>query len=211
MNLTERGIITGVKPIGGWRYPQRYGDGFTTIEPSHAPKGHYASHGDKLVEAVRLFRRTHGLSEGDPALDVAEFIRRASPQNDYYRGKVPDNIGKPRIREIKPLIESVREWLDNIALRKPRFVSSLEATDRAEVCMRCPQNIRWQINCGECNTEVDKRGVLVRGEVSFELDSCLNACRLHKLYLQAAVFIDRDYLPDRHPDAPEHCWIPAQP
>lgn len=208
MTLTEHGIITGLKPVGGWRYPQPFAGTFHTILPEHAPKGHYSTHGDKLVAAVALFRRTHGIAEGEPERDVAEFIRRASPQNDFYRGKVPDEIGKPRVRPITPLIQEIRGWIEDTILRKPDLVNALDAADRAQVCIRCPQNVKWKIDCAPCNAEVDQRGIILRAEVTFDYDPALLACRLHKLALQAAVFLDRDFLPPRHEKAPESCWIP---
>lgn len=210
MTLDERGIIVGLKPIGGWRYPQAIAGTVTTIKPEHAPKGtHFGNFGDKLVCAVQHFRRIHNLPEGDAFHDVAEFIRRASPQNDYYRGKTPDIIGKPRLRAITPLIQELRNWIEDTMLRKPNLVNTLDAVDRGAICMGCPQNIRWQVsNCDKCNKEVETRGILLRGEVMFELDPALLACRLHKMHLQSGVFLDRDFLPARHPDAPASCWIP---
>lgn len=209
MTLAEYGIIVALKPTGGgWRYPQPFAGKLVTIVPEQAPVGRYGNFGDKLCAAVRLFRRQQGLPEGDIESDVAEFIRRASPQNDYYRGKTPENIGKPRLRELKPMIESIREWVDDMSLRKPAIVNPDEAIERAQVCISCPQNIRWQIKCAPCVAEVVSRGDNLRATMLFDYDDALLACRCHKMYLPAAVFIDRDNLSKRSDKAPENCWLP---
>lgn len=210
MTLAEQGIITGLKPIGGWRYPQPFAGTFSIVLPMHAPEGHYPNHGEKLVAAVILFRRMQGIPAGEPERDVAEFIRRASPQNDYYRGKVPDSIGKPRVRSITPLIQDIREWIEATILQKPDMVGIGDASDRAQICIKCQQNVRWRIDCAPCNEEVEQRGLMLRAIPIFDYDPALLACRLHKMALQAAVFLDRDFLPARSESAPEPCWIPAK-
>lgn len=208
MSLEAQGIITGLKPLGGWRYPQPFNGSFSHIEPTHAPNGHYPNYGEKLLAAVILFRQTHAIPPGEPERDVAEFIRRASPQNDYYHGKLPDVIGKPRLKSITPLIEDLRNWIETEILLRPALVNVLDATDRAQICIKCPQNIKWRTSCGECNDKVDQRGIVLRGFVNFDYDPALLGCRVHRIALQPAVFIDRDFLPKRSDKAPSHCWIP---
>lgn len=207
MTLQELGIISGLKPIGGWRYPQPFGSGIHIIKPEHAPKGHYANYGDKLVSAVQLFRRQHGIAEGDPARDVAEFIRRASPANDFYRGKSPEVISRPRIRKKTPLIEVIRDWIRSLALDKPALTNPVQAAERSAICAQCPHNVKWKINCSECVEVVEYEGNLLRAMTSFDFDPALLACRLHSMYLPAAVFLDRDFHPERSPEAPAKCWV----
>lgn len=210
MTLNSQGIITALKPIGGWRYPQLVDGTVIVVLPEHAPSGHYPDHGEKLVAAVRLFRIKRGIEPGEPARDVAEFIRRVSPVNDYYRGKNPDVIGKPRVREITPLIQDMRQWTEQTILQKPKLVNVAEAAERAEICLRCPQNVRWQTQCGDCNKELEQRVITLRAAVMFDFDPALLGCRAHRIPLQAAVFMDRDYLPANSPSAPEYCWIPKE-
>lgn len=200
MTLEEHGVIVALKPSReGWRYEQEWLDRLWRI-----PETGSAANGDKLVEAVESFRATNGLPPGDPVRDVAEYIKRVSPNNDRWKGR---KVGAPRIREITPMISDLRAWVDETAARKPRFVLNEDAKARALICLACPQNINWEVSgCGACNDEVERRSYLLRQAKTVPGELALKACRLHRCHLPSAVHLDRDFLPPRHPDAPGPCW-----
>lgn len=201
MSLRDHNVIEGVTPIGGgWRYMQLQQDGNFQRIPSQGRAGTARD----LVAKVRQYRINAGINIGDVEKDVADYIKKVSPQNDVYKGKVTgEKVIEPKV----PLIQRLREWLDSMIPKKPRIITKSEATERARVCMGCRQNIQWKIPCAPCIEEVEYRGITLRGVPSYELDDALSACRLHRIYLPAAVFIDRDELPDRNPKAPDNCWI----
>jgi hypothetical protein len=201
MSLEDHGVITAIKPSReGWRYEQTYAGRLWRI-----PTTGSAGTGDKLVQAVAAFRAAQGIAPGDPVADVANYIKKVSPLNDKWKGR---QIGQPRVRQVSPIIHDLRQWVDTTACRKPRFVSGVEANERALVCLACPQNIRWEVTgCESCNTEVERRSYLLRQSKEAQGEDALKACRLHKCHLPAAVHIDRDHLPQRHPEAPEACWM----
>lgn len=205
MTFLDQGVIDSVKPIGGgWRYLQEF-QGKTWRIPAEGS----ANSAEDLVKQVREFRITAGIELGDPFLDVCEYVKKVSPNNDRWKGRVK---GAPRNREITPLIQHLREWIDRTAANHPRFVLNEEARQRAIVCLKCPQNIRWHLSgCGDCNEEVHRRSYLLRQgkDVSPESDS-MCACRLHRVHLASAIFLDQDFLPQRHTDAPTQCWMPQQ-
>lgn len=201
MTLEEHGVITAIKPSReGWRYEQELGGQLWRI-----PAQGSAGTGEKLVEAVQSFRLSNGLPVGDPVADVADYIKKVSPLNDKWKGRV---IGQARRRDIAPIIHELRQWIDATAQAKPRFVLNEEASQRALVCLKCPQNIRWEVSgCGACNEDIETRSYALRQAKRTPGELALKACRLHRVHLPAAVLLDRDYLPPRHPDAPPPCWV----
>lgn len=203
--LEDYGVKTVVKPIGGgWRYEFVHNGQLWRV-----PTTGGANSGAELVEAVRIFRVNLGIEPGDYTSDVADYIRKASPQNDLWKGRAA--LGVPRIKDKVPLIQVCREWLDTIQLTNPQLADYDTAVTRAGVCEHCPQNVAWKVDCGDCNEKVEYKGKILRKRVEFPLDQILRACRLHGLYLQSAIFIDRSALPQRHEHAPEPCWVPKQP
>lgn len=206
MSLRDFDIIEDLKPIGGgWRYIQAYPNGSLQRIPNQGA----APTARSLVQQVRQFRINEGLPMGDPERDISEYIRKVSPNNDRYRGK-GGRLNVPRPEPFIPLIQRVREWLDGTAPRKPMIVSEPEATERAQICIACQQNVRWKTNCGECNTAADYIAFTMRGVLSYPLDDALHGCRIHGMHLPAAVFIDRDDLPAKLPEAPAPCWMPEK-
>jgi hypothetical protein len=205
MNFLDHGLISAVKPIGGgWRYLQVH-QGQTWRIPAEGS----AKSAEVLVQQVTDFRVANGIALGDPFADVVDFIRKVSPNNDRWQGRV---VGQPRAHEITPLIQDLRVWIDKTATDKPRFILTDEARDRARICMTCPQNIRWELSgCGACNEEIHIRSYQLRQAKTVPPEEdALRGCRLHRIELKAAVHLDRDFLPQRHTDAPPQCWIPQQ-
>lgn len=205
MAVRDFDIIEDLKPIGGgWRYFQLMRDGSLQRVPLQGA----AKSAAHLVELIRQLRMNEGILLGDVERDVAEYIRKVSPINDRFRGK-GGALNQPRPEPFIPLIQRIREWLDYIGPKKPRIVDLDEAIARAQICINCPQNVLWKTNCGECNATCDYLGSTIRGKVSFQLDDALHGCRLHNFHLPCAVFIDRDFLPQRNPKTPAPCWIPT--
>lgn len=200
--LESYGITIAVMPIGGWRYIQELPQGGTQRIPARGCAGTDA----KLVEQVKMFRVNAGIDLGDVASDVAEFIKRESPINDRFpkRPKKPSTHTEEKFR---PYIERIKDWLLQISVKQPRLLIEDEADERAEVCMKCPQNVPWKTGCLPCCEAVVSRGQNVRQRPGYKHDKSLGACRLHDLYLASAVFIDRDDLPQTNPNAPEACWM----
>lgn len=204
MSLRDFDIIEDVKPLGGgWRYMQPMPDGTLHRVPTQGAAGS----GHELVEMVRKFRVNMAIDPGDYERDVADYIRQVSLPNDRFRGKGA-GYQKPRRDGHTPLIQRLRAWVDDMAPRKPRLMTPGEATERAQICIGCPQNVRWKTQCGDCNDAVEYTGHTMRGTCNFPLDDALHACRLHNLHLPSAVFLDRDHLPAKIAEAPAQCWLP---
>lgn len=198
--LEDHGVIATLTPIGGWFFQQLYAG-----EMFRIPHAGAAETGEALIAQVIQFRVNVNLPLGDPVYDVAQFTKARSPQNDRYAGR---QIGQPRTEPREPIIKALRDWLEGLAQTKPELCGIDEANERAAICQTCPQNIKWQLEtCGACNEALVEQGLFMRRRVSYAPDVALKACRLHKIYLPTAVFIDRDALPQRHQDAPAGCWV----
>jgi hypothetical protein len=202
MNIWKKhGIISGMKPAnGGWKFPQRMADGTNQWLS--------ADSADKLLEKVQIVRIENAMPIGDPARDIAEYIRVHSPANDAFRYGRPQ--GAPQVthvREIVSLIERMKIWLVGTAKRSVTLVREDDALSRGNICAQCPQNIRWETSCDSCNSDIVYRSNNLRQRPKFSLDKKLRGCRLHGFPCQSAIFIDRDNLPPRHEKAPDACWI----
>lgn len=203
--LEKYGVITGVMPIAeGWRFLQELPQGGVQRIPARGCAGTDAS----LVEQVKLFRVNAGIDLGDVAGDVAAYIKRVSPINDRFPGRTPKVDTRTEGQNgFRPYIERIRDWLLQVSNRQVRLLIEDEADARAEVCMKCPHNVKWVTGCVPCCEAVVSRGQNVRQRPSYKHDDALGACRLHDLKISTAVFIDREDLPDLNPNAPDFCWM----
>ncbi len=202
MALEDYGLKTGVMPVGGWYYIQTNRDGGTQRLPY---KG-CAGTGQALVSLVKDYRIQAHIDLGDAEGDVAEFIKRNSPMNDRFPNKTPKKA-KGNIQGFRPLIERILEWLLQVGAKEPRLLIEDEADARAEICLKCPQNVDWRTGCAPCCEKIVSRAQNLRQRPKYKHDDQLGACRLHDLKISAAVFIDRDDLPPVNPNAPAECWM----
>lgn len=185
--------------LGGWEFPQPYNGGTVPLSGNDA---------EDLLENVTTFRIENGLPLGEPAREIAEYIKAKSPGNNGGRRAAIQEPVVSHLRAIVPMIEHCKVWLVAMLKRKDIvLVREDEANDRAQVCQGCPQNISWRTSCGGCNDDIDYKSNTLRQRPRSTLDKKLRACRLHRFPLQSAIFIDRDQLPPRHDNAPELCWV----
>lgn len=203
--LEKFAVITGVQPIGGWRYLQPLSDGTTQRLPIQGCAGTDSN----LVSQVKAFRIQAGIDYGDPEADVAEFIKTVSPINNRFPQR-PHQASKIQIeqaRGFRPYIERIKTWLHQMSGKQPRLLIEDEADARADVCMGCPHNVKWAVGCVPCNEAIKSRGQNIRQRPRYKHDSKLGACRLHDLHISTAVFLDREALPSINPNAPQNCWL----
>lgn len=204
MALKDYDINDDYKPMGGgWRYIQSMPDGSHFRIPTHGT----AAWGGDLVEMVKQFRINNAIPVGNVEKDVADYIRQVSPYNDKYNGKKSILGTRP---DFKALIYRIREWLDKLAPQKPELVTVQEANERAAICIACGQNIKWKIDCSECNSAIEYLGRNTRALANYPLDEALQGCRTHGAHLPTLVFLDRGFLPDKIANQPPHCWVPDQ-
>lgn len=203
MALKDYGITTGVMPSGGgWRYEQPFAGGVQRI-----PHQGCAGTGENLVKLVTNFRASMMLDLGDVERDVAVYIKQVSPINNRFpRRETPPP--KLEVRKgYRAPIQRIGEWLLSIAPKRPRLLIEDEALIRGAICASCKHNVKWMVGCLPCNEEVISRAQNLRQRPTCKPVDSLGACRIHNFLLPAAVFVDNDYLPERHPEAPAACWV----
>ncbi len=204
MSLHDHGISESIVPSGGWRYVQIFQG-----QPYRIPDKGEAESGAQLVIFVKRFRINNGIEMGSPEMDIAEYMKKVSPQNDIY--KRHDATPPQKVRPKKSMLQCLREWVDEKIEERPDLVTKTEATERSEMCRGCIQNIKWKSSgCGECNQEVEYRGNVIRKINVFDADDGLMGCRLHQAHIPTLIFLDRAFLPDRSENAPPNCWIPQK-
>jgi hypothetical protein len=202
--LESYGVITSLTPSCKWTFPQPYEGGVHIIE---------GQNGKELVGNLLDFRLKARLPIGDPEREVAEYIKRESPNNARFAGTGHrTRAEKKPVSTFTPLIERIRTTMTALIDAKPRFVSEDEADERAKACVGCTHNVAWRVkDCGPCNSHADYLALVLRQRHSYKGDAFLGACRLHDLHLGSGVFLDRDFLPARNEQSPAPCWIGATP
>lgn len=203
MAIEQYGVKTNIIPAGGWRYPQ-------PVE-GQEPYWLSASGPEELIASVVQWRINQGLPMGDPGLDVANYILATCPQSRLYGWtQVPDPVVKAK--PITPLTERARGWVRMKLQKQVRLAVADEPDKNADKCLKCPQNIlRWQSTCSPCNDALTYEGNRLRQRTIYKEDVRLGVCRLHGIYLPAAIFLDRDDHPERDEKAPDFCWIKKAP
>lgn len=207
MALEDYGVITGIMPEKeGWRYEQEWEGGKQRIPPKGC-----AGTGKRLVEMVKKFRINIHVDVGNVEEDVANYIKSVSQINNRFPRKQFFNSNPEPVKKKKSIQSRIRDWLRKIMPTHPRLLMEDEAIARSEICSKCRANVKWSDGCVPCAKEIYSMAQNVRQRPSFEPSDNLKACVLHDIYLPAAVFIDSDHLPARHPSAPEFCWMQKPP
>lgn len=203
-SLEEFGLVTSLVPSCKWTFPQEYEGGTHLVEsPDGTPTG--------LVKALVDFRIKAHLPIGNPEREIAESIKQRSPMNARFKGNHRTVAERKPEPKGTPLIQRILAQTKALIDLKPKLLSVDDADQRAEVCIACRQNVQWRTKCAPCNAEVEYQGLILRQLTGYAHDDLLQGCRLHNLHLPSAVFVDRDSMPERHADAPEHCWIGKTP
>lgn len=205
MSLKAYGVIDGIVPIGGgWRYEQPYKG-----ELHRIPTAGDAGSSHRLVEMVKRFRINQHIDMGDVEGDVAEYIKKESPINNRFPKRAEKRAAEAGRIKHRPLIERIRDNLLVHGSKTPRLLLIDEVERRTEICLKCPQNIKWMTGCIPCCDEITSRGQNLRQQAVAPSDA-LRACRLHDYYLPAITFLDRDELGNAHIDAPAYCWMKTE-
>lgn len=202
MPLIKYRVNQALVPNGdGWWFSQPFGDGFQRIPTSGSAKN-----ARELCDAVFLFRSQQGIPLGNYEAEIAAHILKVSPRN--LIGNAPYVPYVPDKSAFVPFINRVTGWLIEVSRTQPRLANMDEVLERAAKCAKCRQNVEWKTDCKPCVEAVVYRGNVLRQRTNYLLDPKLKACRLHDLFLPAAVFLDRDNVPKRTPTTPSECWLP---
>lgn len=204
-------VIEGVVCPGGWHYLQPL---LNNPQPLKIEAITY----QLLLNKVFKWRLEHLdlVPQGAVAMrrverDIKAYICTSFPHqcNPIGRGTIianPRMEAPPRVRPITPLIHRIETWLATVCNRPFNPVDPVKAQQRARICMQCPQNVRWDSNCGPCNGNIKRRSLLLRGDLYLPQDPHLRGCRVFGHLNEVAV-----WLPDTRSIAsdeiPSICWL----
>ena len=198
------GIVTSVVPPGGWKYPQTLSTG-QTVEVE-------AFGFEDLLKSILEFRQRHlDLCGAENA--TVEAVRRDlkdhfcrhfrqncadSPGPSYSAIGVPSTYKRP--------IDRAGTWLAEIGNQRNEKVDYALAGTRAQICVQCPQNVKWQTGCQSCNDNVAIRIQNLNGSLTTPLDRRLLSCRVYGWVNAVAVWLANPTAQAEH-EPPAHCWV----
>jgi hypothetical protein len=199
-------LSKSVVPPGGYTFDQALGDGsFTRIEGGSL---------DQISELILKYRQANGmlLPEGVQATpDAARADYNAQVCSKYPWLCTPQREPPPVTVEpggavgFEMLIYRMQRWIDRIRSHEQAWVDAKNASDRANVCLACPQNVLWQTNCDPCNSNLVQASAALRGARRLAQDHSLRGCRAFGTLQEVAVWLadpggEAKYQP------PPICW-----
>jgi hypothetical protein len=190
-------VIQGMIPPGGWHYMQ---DSKYRIESDC-----FAN----LVKAVQNWRIENGRPIDDPIKDIEDFICKMSPRNC--------NLGASPIASVSVInlmSAGTQRMVDNIAIwvvdrsktGYKTLVSIQDASKRAEGCIKCPMNVKWEYECGPCVTHAQRLLGSLRQHKECDRSEKLHACKIFKHCNRTAVWLKEEEF-EKRSDAPFNCWL----
>ena len=200
----QYGIVTAVMPPGGWHYPQKLSSGDTVkIE---------AFSFEEILETILDFRRRHmDLCGSENATiekvraDLKQYMCANFRQNCADNSSVPAQTGI-HITNYKTPIDRTGSWLAELGHTRIERIDAGLASQRAQICCQCPQNVRWQTGCQSCNDNVAIRIQNANGSLYTPYDRRLQACRVYGWANAVAVWLADPVATAEH-EPPAHCWV----
>lgn len=204
MSKVATRIIEGVIPPGGWHFMQPMLHG----QPDHQITSWDLEH---LIQAVIDWRVDNGRPVGDVLAEVEAYICGYAPHqchNTPGASVVVSVAVTPDRTEVgQTFVDRMVQWLELQIneLDRNAIVLEYEANRRAEICSRCPKNVRWLTSCGKCNDNVDRLSTIIRNGATLDRERRLMACGILNHHNPTAVFLRLERV-GSSPDCPDNCW-----
>lgn len=201
------GIITSVVPPGSWHFPQLLSTGQTVRIASHSF--------EQLLNEMLDFRRRHLELCGGSAQATIEACR--ADLKDYFckhfRQNCADAPTSPAvtarvgigITNYQRPIDRAADWLAKIGNTSIQKIDSALASQRAQICSQCPQNVQWATPCAPCNDTVLVRTQNAKGSLRTPYDRNLFVCRIFGHVNEVAVWLTDTHSTSEQ-QAPAICW-----
>lgn len=212
-------VISSLVPPGGWHFRQKLSS--SPQRPQHQLI--QAASYDQLVDNVFKFRLNNlemvpsgTATREHVAADIQYFICGKFPTNctgskadlAAAAGGQPPSVNRPGYA--RPL-NRVENWLTMLSQKDLRWVDQARAIERANVCIKCRLNQRWQAGCKPCNQNVERRALLIRGSHSTGLEPKLKGCLSYGTLLELSIWLENDFSAPRSKPAPiPQCWKLAE-
>lgn len=195
-------VITALVMPGGWHKPEIDRAGRPLPNPI---RGDTFEH---LIENVTKFRTDNLIPLGNVLQDVEDFICATYPRSCGSVRGAKVSIEVSRSQPTAPTItDRMVAWLAGVLNNhsQEKLVLNTEARARAEVCRKCPLNVKWNISCGSCVEQVGRLSTAVRLGNDVPWGKKLFACKAAGHENRSAVWL-RNPGP-RPSNVPAHCWL----
>jgi hypothetical protein len=183
-------IQFNIRPPNGWEFKERDG----TVIRAGSWRG--------VIKKVVHYRLLNRFPPGDPTTEVTAQACHKNPSSCY------DDKGSwrhPAAGGIS-LKARVLKWLSELSKVTPAYVPSADAKQRADICMRCPNQSAVAKGCSTCHSAVKAlEEQNLRGRAA---DPRLLHCSVLGHDLKVAVWIADSRL--NNPHLPGSCWRKAQ-
>jgi hypothetical protein len=186
-------------PPTGYHYLQVSRLGETRIEGSSF---------EDVAGQVLKYRVANGLDLGDPLTEVFDYVCQKWP---HFCDDLSPKVVEPKQgANLSPQMSTrVLEWLARQAdarVREQPFVTETETQRRSEICLNCPNNVRWtDSGCGPCINRATQLGYLLRGGTTSPY-AALGACKVIGQDNVTAARVN-NLLPHNLADQlPDQCW-----
>ena len=198
----KREIIEAMVMPGGWHKPEKSRAGMDMPAPIRADTY------KQLIEAVIKFRADNVIPIGDAKADVDEYICSNFPHMCHPEGAVSVEVYVDnKSNEIKTLTDQMLHWLDRSI--ENHSIENLEmrteAMRRADICLGCRYNTKWNSGCGSCSEAVGRMSNILRLNNDVPRGDKLKACQILKHENRSAVWLKKEKIM-RSNDVPNHCW-----
>ena len=202
----EFGIITSIVPPGNWHYPQVLSSGQTHKITAFSF--------EEILSNMLEFRTQHLDLCGGNQNATIEAVRRDLKNYlcAHFKANCADSPTVPAQQQgiglansyVRP-IDRAANWLAHRAKARVDLVDIGLATRRAQICVQCPQNIRWATSCAPCNDNVQVRVQQIKGNQRTQFDPQLFMCRVWGHINSVAVWMTDTQTTPEH-DPPANCW-----
>ncbi len=195
-------VIESIVMPGGWHKPEKDRLGRDMPEPIRAETY------QKLLQAVTRFRVDNVIPIGDVRRDVNEYICSNFPHMCHpIAGAQVDVSIEQHPVGTKTLTDQMIQWMDGAMVNHSQeFLElSMEAQRRADICLKCRFNTRWNSSCGSCLDAVNRMSTVLRMGNDVPRGHKLKACQLLHHENRSAVWLKRERI-NKSLDLPNNCW-----
>jgi len=204
MNTKKTRVITSMVMPGGWHKPENDRAG------RPLPQSIRADTFWDLIDAVTKFRADNLIPIGNVLHDVEEYICKTHPGSCTHRGarvSVQITTAPSAPSTAQTITDQMIAWMDSRLDNHSvdRTVVDADARSRAEVCRKCPMNIKWNTGCGTCVDAVGRLSTALRLGKDVPGGRRLFACKILRHENRSAVWLDRSLIGES-PSLPAHCW-----
>lgn len=159
----------------------------------------------KLSFAIREYRLLNNKPAGNPIQEINDFTCARYPTG--CRGAEAKPLAPAG--EHLPLSARVTRWLAIIIRAMGRlpgsYVSKIEASRRAAICLACPQQASWLTGCSSCAGGTLRLSFAARRGQEAAGGEKLLGCKILGEDTRTSVFLE-SLKPSEREDLPAPCW-----